>query len=519
MRNFYRKLLVISAASVVLGITSTHGQVKSRGVAVANGGLFMGSTKAQQSTFGIIKDGVYKSIDSIGTTSVQSMVTEGPFAYVAYQDTIVKYNLVLEKRENQINVPQSGFYSTTLALSDDYLVIGKDNGINGKLEFRNKHTLETAFEIPKAEFSDNIDGIMCEGNYCYISHNTPRKSMSWVDSSGAVSIVDLELKKIIYKYPLGTDGAGVGRILRYKNNLYALCSGTKKLLKLSVTGPVLSEITATSIVGISGKYLYTANSVNYKVNGIDRYDLETGEFIPADDRLKKPFQGNSSLAAACVDTITSILYLSTTRYSNNDTLFTFDAGENVKLTMVGKVPEEISVLYNELPVAADDEFLVQQGETTKLNVLINDSDNDDHIKSIGIMRHPLHGSAKIVDNKIEYSSDKLYTGEDVILYYITDVWGDTAFAEVSLSVEAVTGNVVASDFNVTVYPNPVQDVLYVKNITNEVSVTISDLTGKILTAYTSGGDISFDLNGFDQGCYLLTIQNGEKKSVQKIIKK
>ena len=61
-----------------------------------------------------------------------------------------------------------------------------------------------------------------------------------------------------------------------------------------------------------------------------------------------------------------------------------------------------------------------------------------------------------------------------------------------------------------VYPNPVSDLLYLKNLPSEtVDYAIFDVSGRMVTAGTSNGTIS--VAGLEKGLYLLQIK-GEKQS-------
>lgn len=75
--------------------------------------------------------------------------------------------------------------------------------------------------------------------------------------------------------------------------------------------------------------------------------------------------------------------------------------------------------------------------------------------------------------------------------------------------------------NLSVYPNPAQDVLYVKNIPADTQVRISDITGRI-HLMQKASDIShgIDLAGMQKGLYFLTVEkDGRAVATVKFVKR
>jgi len=81
---------------------------------------------------------------------------------------------------------------------------------------------------------------------------------------------------------------------------------------------------------------------------------------------------------------------------------------------------------------------------------------------------------------------------------------------------------VASQLNVSVYPNPTTDYLTISSKNNEASVQIRivDLNGKVVYdgIKTSSFDLKLDLTSYPSGAYLLMALSGKNYTVQKIIK-
>jgi hypothetical protein len=74
-------------------------------------------------------------------------------------------------------------------------------------------------------------------------------------------------------------------------------------------------------------------------------------------------------------------------------------------------------------------------------------------------------------------------------------------------------------FDVSVYPNPVNDVLNVSGA-EKANIKLTDLTGKTLYNGTGNGTVQqIDISGLSKGIYFVTISNDKKSITKKIVKK
>ncbi len=90
---------------------------------------------------------------------------------------------------------------------------------------------------------------------------------------------------------------------------------------------------------------------------------------------------------------------------------------------------------NHIPVAVDDVASVLENSTTNaINVLPNDSDVDGNTLTILSVSTPLHGSATTDGTMCYYTPTTSYHGPDSFIYTISDGFGGTATATVSLTV-------------------------------------------------------------------------------------
>jgi|GEM_PF-4267034 len=96
-----------------------------------------------------------------------------------------------------------------------------------------------------------------------------------------------------------------------------------------------------------------------------------------------------------------------------------------------------------------------------------------------------------------------------------------ATAEIDFDVAV---QVLGADSPISVYPNPVSDLLYIKSSTSTSTQTVAALyrmTGTIVSGYTltseRAGLLTMDLNSIAAGAYLLYLQQGEEIYVTKVM--
>lgn len=69
---------------------------------------------------------------------------------------------------------------------------------------------------------------------------------------------------------------------------------------------------------------------------------------------------------------------------------------------------------------------------------------------------------------------------------------------------------------VSIYPNPVDDMLHIDGVTTGTSITLYDMTGRlVLSDRAYGGAMTFDMSALKRGVYLCRIQNKTYKIVKR----
>jgi len=107
---------------------------------------------------------------------------------------------------------------------------------------------------------------------------------------------------------------------------------------------------------------------------------------------------------------------------------------------------------NEIPIAHNDVCKLQEDTNETIDVLANDIDKDDGLdkNSLNIIKQPIHGTLKILNDKVVYQPYKNYFGKDGFSYTIKDKSGALSNeAIVDITILPVNDAPVAVDDNVT----------------------------------------------------------------------
>ncbi|NLF38440.1 cadherin-like domain-containing protein [bacterium] len=93
-----------------------------------------------------------------------------------------------------------------------------------------------------------------------------------------------------------------------------------------------------------------------------------------------------------------------------------------------------NVTFNQRPIAVDDDAVVPAQKATAIDVLANDTDWDGNALAVQSVGAPLHGSAAIVSNAVQYTPGEGAFVTDTFVYVMNDGHGGTDSAAVSVIV-------------------------------------------------------------------------------------
>ena len=174
---------------------------------------------------------------------------------------------------------------------------------------------------------------------------------------------------------------------------------------------------------------------------------------------------------------------------------------------------------DDIPVANDDNFTIDEDTDTTLNVLANDQDLNDGSIGVSIINAPSNGSAVVnTDNTVDYSPNADYNGSDSFEYEVCDVDGDCDTAQVNITINAVNDLPVANDDEVSTEEDTDVTVEVLNNDENlgdgGLSITLVDSPSNGDANVNIGDntityDPSQDWYGSDSFSYELADNNGD----------
>lgn len=101
-------------------------------------------------------------------------------------------------------------------------------------------------------------------------------------------------------------------------------------------------------------------------------------------------------------------------------------------------PPAFAQTVNQPPIAQDDEYNVDAGTTTELDVLSNDSDPDGDPLTITAVTGPTNGSTVLAAGVLTYTPNAGFTGQDTFTYTVSDGHDHSDSATVTVTVEDAT---------------------------------------------------------------------------------
>lgn len=513
---------VLPFLSAILLIGSLSAQTVTKRIVTINGGQFGNPSDNANIRSYAPATGMYSSIDTIQTQSIQDVLVEGRTMYVAAQDSIVKYDVVSGDR---IASAAFGAPSTiSMSIYDDYLLVGNWYAPFGQVgpytnHFRifDKNTLTYVDSIP--EIHQGVKSFVVVGDTAYIGQNYTSSAFS--DSAGWMVKVDLVSLTYSDSIAVNEMEEDFGRLIEKDGMVIGLNSVSNTVTIYDpLTGTAMTDTAHADLsLDIYGSQIVVDQygTLHTKVGGnIATYDPISRTVIDGDIV-------DTVVTAFTLDTVNQRYYVTQTDFFSYTGGLIYDtAGQRVDTFLVGSSPEAIVAIYNELPVAVDDSKIIVTGQDEIVPVLLNDVDKDADSLTLSIVQLPSNplDSAYVLNGELYYSAKSNSLGQDTVVYAITDEWGDSDTASIFISIEV--GHSITDAFPaglISVYPNPGDGNF---TLTFEErwagNIDLVSLDGRKVESFVHSGAAVIDLHMGDWPSGLYFLQGtGEKGNWQKKI--
>lgn len=516
-----KALTFLSALFLVFSVSA---QTVTKRIVTINGGQFGNQTNNANISSFDPETGVYSSIDTIQTQSIQDVLVEGRTMYVAAQDSIVKYNVVTGDR---IAAAAFGAPSTiSMSTYNDYLLVGNWYAPFGQVgpytnHFRifDKNTLTYVDSIP--EIHQGVKSFVVVGDTAYIGQNYTSSAFS--DSAGWMVKVDLVSLTYSDSVAVNDMEEDFGRLIEKDGMVIGLNSASN-------TVTIYDPLTGTAMTDTANADLSLRTYGSQFV--VDQYGTlhtKVGDNIATYDPISRSvIDGDivdTAITAFTLDTVNQRYYVTQTDFFSYTGGLIYDTtGQRVDTFLVGSSPEAIVAIYNELPVAVDDQFHIFTSLPNELSVLNNDYDLDGDSLIINILSYTTNtlDSVNVKGNQIAIEvTSNTFIAVDTIFYEIIDEWGDsdTAMLEVWLNTGSITN--LLDESLVSVFPIPSNDLITIEIAANwEGIVMLFDLNGKLIIEEKLGREQSLviDIEELNSGIYFLQGIGKQGNWQKKIIK-
>jgi hypothetical protein len=144
---------------------------------------------------------------------------------------------------------------------------------------------------------------------------------------------------------------------------------------------------------------------------------------------------------------------------------------------------------NSVPIANDDDYQINQDQTTLFNVIANDSDADNDNLAIQNTGLAQQGNVSVSNGQIQYTPNSGYTGTDSFTYTTSDGFDESTPATVSVTINSINQPplAVADNAEVLIGNNSSVDINVLSNDSDPEGDTLT------IVGFTDGGKGSVSL--------------------------
>lgn len=361
-------------ALIAFSLKSQAQQIVNHQIISANGGVFEFS--APYNDYVSVQTinpttGEVSIFDTIYSQSVQDVCISGLQAYVAAQDSLIKYDLSTYQRqaaEEVSGINKVFVYGDVLIISRQYPVT------SGFVQIRNANTLELIHQFE--EVSGEAAGIIVIEDKAYVAVNG-----GWAGTSGKIAIIDLIGQRFDSEIDLGPQAIGIYNLYSYKGSIisvnrspYGASSGSLSTLNpdnFNFTNHVFTNATTGFGAGIMNSKLYCILNGNIGSVSLETMSIENMELIT------NPAAANfGSITSACVDTVNGKIFL------NAGDFFAFGQGYSYSTEGIAISMFESGISAEAMNIEYRYSTSVQSTEKQKVAIFPNPFSNSSIVKGI-----------------------------------------------------------------------------------------------------------------------------------------
>ncbi|MDO9511900.1 MAG: T9SS type A sorting domain-containing protein [Bacteroidales bacterium] len=307
MKFFTFSLRFFAFVLLAISLKTQAQQIINHQIISANGGVFEFS--APYNDYVSVQTinpstGEVSIFDTIYSQSVQDVCISGLQAYIAAQDSLIKYDLSTYQRlaaEEVSGINKVLLYGDVLIISRQYPVT------SGFIQIRDAVTLDLIHQFE--EVSGEAAGIVVSNDKAYVAVNG-----GWAGTSGKIAIIDLIGLRFDSEIDLGPQAIGIYNLYSHKGSIisvnrspYGATSGSLSTLNpdnFNFINHVFTNATTGFGAGIMNSRLYCIFNGNIGSVSLETMSIENIELI------SNPAAADfGSITSACVDTINGKIFI------------------------------------------------------------------------------------------------------------------------------------------------------------------------------------------------------------------
>jgi len=342
------KKIYILVMGLMLMVFSGFSQMSVHQVLVGSGGIY-GNDVDHVMISGVNPDDLSSTdIGEVNRESIQDMIVVGDFAYVAAEDSLVKFDL--QSNTKIVSVYESNL--SRLYSVNDQLYVSRRSDVNGAPAdgiYLKSYDLDLNYLASANGISTDAAGMLMVGDSLYIA-----VSGDWQATEGALAVATSDLS-FMREINLGADAVGIYDLFAEGDMIYSVNKSPYGATTGSITVYETPTATWTTNVfdHIVGKAVSKVGSSIYLLldYGIGSYNIDIAG-VDADLYVPDPGSANYiAIAGAAFDSINNLFYVSITDYfsfgegkvydmSANQT-GSFDAGVSAEVVAIQYADETV----------------------------------------------------------------------------------------------------------------------------------------------------------------------------------
>lgn len=511
----------MAAILFVAKIAFSQGIVYPKNLVLANGGQYGDTTQNVVVQNLHLYSQSLNFADTINTQSIQDILVDGSFAYLAAEDSIYKIDIPTMDIVARADFPAPSTYK--LLLNDSILWVGNWYDFGSAPDYLyafDSDDLSLKFSVP--EITQKVSDMALLNDTLIVTQNLTSSAFS--DSAGYAVLLDANDGAFLSNIPLD-NVADAGWIFVDNGEVTFVNPVSNTYGYFDNNGNYVLTPFGKDISGGSSSKIQLVDDVLLGIfdDQIGAFDFDTETFV-AMDLI-------DSVTSFVFDPIEAVFYVTATDFANYKQGGAYDTlGQKLYDFPVGFSPEALALYYAEnlAPTTSDVNDTTEENTAKSITILATDPNNDPLETSI--LTQAQNGTASInVDQNIEYTPNSGFYGLDSLSYEVCDtelpayaqlcdqakvyVWVDQSVGIVQLDAQ--------NTFRI--YPNPAQYSTRINvQEAGNYNLRIVALDGRVQSLKENVFiDNNYDLNlqNLAAGQYMVVLENAGKVQVQKLIKK